>query len=111
MFAPTPLDEYVGEIRAQLCSRCVERPPGGPPCLPRGKRCGVELHLGEIIELVHTTGSACMDPYVAHLHDDVCAFCANRATKDCPCALNYLLLLVVEAVEGVDARQGKETTA
>ena len=37
--------EYLAEIRKQVCSRCVERPPGGPPCAPLGKQCGVEMHL------------------------------------------------------------------
>lgn len=69
-----PLDEYLAEIRAQVCSRCIERPPGGPPCLPRGKRCGVELHLREIVDLTHANGSPCMEPYIDHLHDDICAF-------------------------------------
>ena len=106
-----PMEEYLSEIRTEVCSHCVERPPGGPPCLPLGKRCGVELHLPEIVDLVHGTHSACMDPYVQHLHDDVCAFCANRVTKDCPCALDYLLPLVVEAIEAVDARHAAAADA
>ena len=100
------MDEYLAEIRSEVCSRCVERPPGGPPCLPLGKRCGVELHLKEIVDLVQTTGSPCMEPYVEHLHSDVCAYCQNKVTKDCPCALDYLLPLVVEAIENIDARHG-----
>lgn len=104
MVAQTMLTEYMGEVRRSVCSRCIEKPPGGPPCLPLGKRCGVELHLGEIVDLVHGTDSRSIDPYIEHLHDDVCAFCANRVTKDCPCVLDYLLPLVVEAIETVDAR-------
>lgn len=98
------LDEYLIEIREHVCSRCVERPPGGPPCLPLKKRCGVELHLEEIVDVVHHNSSRCMDPYIDHLHNDICAFCANQVTDDCPCALDYLLPLVVEAVEAVDER-------
>ena len=105
------MDEYLAEIRSGVCSRCVERPIGGPPCLPLGKRCGVELHLEEVVDLVHTNGSPCMDPYIEHLHDDVCAFCTNRVTKDCPCALDYLLPLVVEAIETVDARHAETSDA
>ena len=42
MITETELDEYQDEIRNVVCSRCVERPPGGPPCAPLGKECGIE---------------------------------------------------------------------
>ena len=32
MVAECELAEYLDEIRREVCSRCVERPPGGPPC-------------------------------------------------------------------------------
>jgi hypothetical protein len=31
MLSDAELNEYLNEIRQQVCSRCVERPPGGPP--------------------------------------------------------------------------------
>jgi hypothetical protein len=101
-------EEYLAEIRAEVCSRCIERPPGGPPCLPRGKRCGVELHLPEIVQLARTSSSFCIDPYITHLHEDICAFCQNRVTNHCPCPLDYLLPLVIDAVEAVDARHAMD---
>jgi len=45
--------EYLEEIREQVCSPCVEKPPGGPPCEPLGKLCGIELHLTELIDSIH----------------------------------------------------------
>jgi hypothetical protein len=45
MCAGVDLDEYKSEIREQVCARCIHRPPGGPPCEPLGKRCGIELDL------------------------------------------------------------------
>jgi hypothetical protein len=93
------------EIRVQVCSRCIEKPPGGPPCAPLGKQCGIELNLPRIIEAVHSGESGQMDPYIDALHDGVCANCTVRATSQCPCPLEYLLLLAVQAVEGVDDRR------
>jgi hypothetical protein len=98
------LDEYLAEIRQQVCSRCIERPPGGPPCGPHGKRCGIELHLAEIADVAHAASSRAMDPYIEHFHGDVCAHCAARDSRQCPCPLNSLLLLAIEAVETVDER-------
>jgi hypothetical protein len=104
MYTQTELDRYMSEIRSQVCSRCIERPPGGPPCAPLGKRCGIELNFPQLVEVVHTTKSKWMGPYIGHLHDDVCTHCAVRTTNQCPCPLDCLLLLAVEAIESVDER-------
>lgn len=104
MYEGTDLAEYMAEIRQRVCAHCIERPPGGPPCLPRGKRCGVEVNLRELVDSVHQGWSGWIDPYIEHFHEGVCAHCANRDTSQCPCALDYLLELAVEAIEEVDAR-------
>ncbi len=44
-----------------------------PPCAPRGKSCGIELHLEQIVELTHRTRDQAMDLYIEHFHEDVCA--------------------------------------
>lgn len=95
---------YLDALREQVCSRCIERPPGGPPCLPLGKRCGLELNLPQIVDAVHQVHSNNMEPYAEVFHDLVCTQCANRTTSQCPCPMDYLLLLAVQAIEEVDER-------
>ena len=97
--------EYLEAIRAEVCSRCVERPPGGPPCAPLGKRCGIELNLPLLIDAVHQIRSDNMEPYAQEFHDHVCTQCPNRPTDQCPCPLEYLLILAVQAIEAVDERR------
>jgi hypothetical protein len=46
-----------------------------------------------------------MEPYIERFHNDVCSHCANRPTSHCPCPLDHLLLLAVEAIETVDERR------
>lgn len=104
------LDEYLEELRSQVCSRCIERPEGGPPCAPLGKRCGIELHLPEFIDAVHAVNSVRIDPYIDSLHEQVCENCPNSTTSHCPCPLKYLLLLAVEAIETVDDKHGYRTS-
>lgn len=41
---------YLEDIRQSVCSRCPQRPVGGPPCAPRGWLCEVELHLPVLID-------------------------------------------------------------
>lgn len=107
MTTDAELEEYMAEIREQVCSRCIERPPGGPPCAEQGKGCGVELHLQALVDMCHRADSARIDPYVDGFHDDICTYCENRPTKDCPCALDYLLPLAVAAIETVDRRRAE----
>jgi hypothetical protein len=106
MAATLELSEYLDEIRTQVCSRCVERPAGGPPCLPQGKFCGVEMHLEELVKSIHEVRSNFLSPYLNHNRDKICETCAFLHSSFCPCPMDYLLVLLVQAVETVDRRHG-----
>lgn len=107
MVAQAELAEYLQEIREQVCSRCVERPEGGPPCAPLGKMCGVELHLPQLIESVHTQRSVLIAPYLDHNRAEVCSKCQFLNSGICPCPMDYLAVLIVQAVEAVDRRRAE----
>jgi hypothetical protein len=104
MLAEIELDDYLNEIRQEVCSKCVERPPGGPPCLPLGKVCGVELHLPRLVEAVREVHSELIEPYLDNNRKKICESCAFLHTGHCPCPMDSLAVLVVEAIETVDAR-------
>jgi hypothetical protein len=108
MIAVPELEEYLDEIRKEACSRCVERPPGGPPCGPLGKPCGVELHLPRLVEAVREVHSECIAPYSDNVHCRVCPDCALLHSSVCPCPMDYLAVLVVQAIEAVDERQRRQ---
>lgn len=99
------LAEYLDEIRSYVCSRCVERPPGGPPCAPLGKQCGIELHLPELINAIRAVDSPGIGPYLAHNRQTICTTCPHLHSSICPCPMDYLAVLLVEAVESVDERR------
>ena len=106
MVAATEQAEYLEEIRKQVCSRCVERPSGGPPCEPLGKFCGVELHLPELIESIRRVHSPLMRPYLEQNRHEICSRCDFLHSSVCPCPMDYLAMLIVEAIETVDRRRG-----
>src|SRR5262245_33269717 len=95
----TDLQEYLDEIRQEVCSRCVERPEGGPPCGPLGKVCGVELHLPQLVAAVREVHSDWMGPYLYNTHQKVCQGCPHLHRDCCPCPMDTLALLVAQAVE------------
>ena len=107
MYEGTEFEEYMAEIREQVCTHCIERPPHGPPCAPLGKRCGIELNLPGLVKAVQEVRSGNIDPYIDKFHEDVCTFCPNRPTNQCPCPLDYLLTLAVQAIETVDERHAE----
>jgi hypothetical protein len=102
MLTESEIQEYLDEIRKQVCSRCVERPPGGPPCAPLGKECGIEMHLSQLIDSIHEINSDYISRYLVHNREKICQDCALLKTDVCPCPLHYLTVLIVEAVETVD---------
>lgn len=105
MLTTSDLSEYLEEIRKQVCSRCIDRPPGGPPCAPVGKECGIEMHLPAIIEAVHQVHSPLLGPYLRRNRETICAHCNRLGSAICPCPMDYLAALLVEAVETVDERR------
>lgn len=105
MVTATELPEYLDEIRRRVCTRCVERTSGGPPCAPLGKQCGIELHLPALIDAIHDIDSASIVPYLYHNRQQICEHCPLLEKEGCPCPMDYLAVLVVQAVEAVDARR------
>jgi hypothetical protein len=114
--AEVELEEYLAEIREHVCGRCDAKPPGGPPCGPAGKECGVELHLAKLVDSIHDVESPLMVPYREHNRKDICGNCALLHSSICPCPMDYLANLIVEAVERVDlsrrrGNQGRKSFA
>jgi len=106
MVAETEMNEYLAEIRKEVCSRCVERPYGGPPCGPLGKACGVELHLADLVKSVQEVHAGMIAPYLENNRNKICQTCPQHHHADfCPCPMDTLAVLVVEAIEAVDARR------
>lgn len=101
MDLPNKLAEYQEALRENVCSRCIERRPGTPPCGPFGKSCGIERHVNELVRICRETQSQRIDPYIEKLHESVCAHCESKDSPWCPCPLDYLMLLAVEAIEKV----------
>lgn len=98
-------EEYLDEIRDQVCSHCVEKPEGGPPCAPLGKDCGVEMHLPQLIESIRQVHSPLINPYLERNRNEICAHCSFLHSSICPCPMDYLAVLLVQAVETVDERR------
>ncbi len=70
-----------------------------------GKQCGIELHLPQLIDAIHEVHSDLIAPYLANNRRKICEHCALLHTSVCPCPMDTLAVLLVEAVEAVDERR------
>jgi hypothetical protein len=105
MVATVGLEDYVEEIHRQVCSHCIVRRSGAPPCDAIGVACGVEQHLEQLIDVCRSIDSPLIDPYLDRLREEICAECEYQDQPVCPCPLKYLLPLAVSAVETVEERR------
>ena len=85
-----------------------ERPTGGPPCLPLGKECGIEMHLPELIDAIHEVRSDFIAAYLHNNRHKICEHCTLLFDNQCPCPMDYLAVLIVQAVETVDQRRASQ---
>jgi hypothetical protein len=69
-----------------------------------GKQCGIELHLPKYLEAIHEVDSHLIEPYLDNIHKKVCSQCLRRGCDGCPCPMDYLLVLLVQAIGTVDRR-------
>jgi hypothetical protein len=66
--------------------------------------CGIERHLPQFLDAIHEVDSNLIEPYLDNIHRRVCSTCSRLGHEGCPCPLDYLLVLLVQAVETVDQR-------
>jgi len=112
------LEEYHEAVKKRLASACLDRLPDGTCAPPEGHTCAMELNLPEIVKAVKMVHSRDMKDYAEQVHELVCEHCINEDEhgycyyRDAvECCLNNFMLLVVEAIEEVDARHPVEAAA
>src|SRR5262249_14531534 len=74
-------------------------------------QCGIELHLPQLIDSIHQVHSPLIAPYLERNRKEICANCTFLHSSICPCPMDYLSVLLVEAVEEVDRRRARRNTS
>jgi hypothetical protein len=104
MHADVHFEEYLAEVRKQVCGRCPERPPARAPFAPACWRCGIESQLPELIEAIHDADAELPEFGPAPAPRAVCARCSRLGGDTCPCPVASLATRVMQAVRTVDER-------
>lgn len=95
----------------------MDRDEDGNCAPPEGRTCALELNLRNIVAAVQAVKSERMDEYADSIREHVCMNCINQDEHGyclyrdrLDCCLEDFMLLVVNAIESVDARhQALET--
>jgi hypothetical protein len=100
---------YREAIKNKVCSHCVDCTEERKCALTGEDRCGVEIHLEKIVQVVRSVKSARLEDYVKALRDRVCSQCKRQNLDGtcqlrnvAECGLDRYFELVVEAIEEVD---------
>ena len=100
------LDSIEKELRARICPNCVRMKRDGSCSLPADRPCSLFRNLEEIVEIVKSTHSRRIDPYVDTLRVQVCDACHFQddhgqcpCREDVDCALDTYYPLIVEVIE------------
>jgi hypothetical protein len=102
------LEKYRKAVYGKVCSHCIDLGESGKCTLEGDLKCGVELYLEKIIDVVKSVKSDKLDDYVKALREQVCSHCKDQSPdgtcqlrEDVDCGLDRYFVLVVEAVEEV----------
>jgi hypothetical protein len=63
------------------------------------------MHLPQLIDSIHAVRSNWIETYLNHNRQHICQTCRLLGESCCPCPMDYLAVLIVQAVETVDRRR------
>ncbi len=101
-------------LRTRVCAICFDRNDDGTCGLPKGRVCALEGHLPEILKAVESVHSFDLTPYVEGIRTQVCPNCSQDEYGRCAfrenfdCSVDNFLLLVVDTIEEVKARESQQ---
>jgi hypothetical protein len=104
--------EYRDAIRQRVCAVCLDGADDGTCGLTDPVACAIDEHLPRVVEVVLDVTERRESGYAAAIETRVCSHCIHRdemglchLRRDGRCALTVFLPLVVEAIQGVEARR------
>lgn len=104
--------EYLEEILARICPKCVDGDGTGLCRIANGKECAVKRFYPQIMEVVRSTYSTSMEPYEAALRGRICATCIHQSSDgkcairdDVDCSLDRYFPLIVQVIEELDLKK------
>lgn len=102
----TALERIDARLRVAICPNCVRFTRERTCSLPPDRPCALFANLDKIVNVVRTTHSRKIDPYVEALRDAVCGACRFQDMQGrCPCrdgldcALDTYFPMIVDAIE------------
>jgi hypothetical protein len=67
--------------------------------------------LPELVEAIRQIKSDSIGPYLDYNRHAICEGCSHHNSSQCPCPMDYLAVLLVEAMESIDPPSAYERAA
>lgn len=109
------LQEYEELVKERIAAACLDRKDDGTCDPPDGRNCALDFNLPDIVRAVKAVKSDKVVDYGESIEQLVCEQCINREEHSDPpgecyyrdrkeCCLDNFMIIVVDAIEEVDAR-------
>ncbi len=102
------MQTYWSAVRTTVCTHCIDSDGNANCRLDTGMECALRVHFPTVVDVVLSTSSDSLLPYMRALRERVCPICeshgtdgACRAREEIACGLDRHFPLVVNAIEGV----------
>ena len=99
------IETIEARLREKICPKCVRFTSDHQCSLPPDVECFLFQNLGKFVDIVRTTHSSSIVPYLDQLRAQVCSTCHEDQRGSCPfrnqldCALDTYLPLIVDEIE------------
>lgn len=103
---------YEEAIRRHVCAHCIDLGSHGVCHSPDPEGCAVFRYLSELVGIAKRLHELKVEPYLEAVRNRICMNCKNQNAGKCrlrdtiDCGLDRYLPLVIDAIEGVEARDG-----
>ncbi len=102
------LETYWSAVRTTVCAHCIDSDGNANCRLDTGMECALRVHFPSVVDVVTSTRSDSLLPYMRALRERVCPICESQGTDgacrvrdDLACGLDRHFPMVVDAIENV----------
>jgi len=99
-------EQYWEVIQSRVCEKCLDGDGKGGCVIAHSTECALKKYFPQIIEVINSTYSSSMQPYVEQLRSKICGICVHQSEagrcsvrNEVECALDRYFPLVVQAIE------------
>ncbi|MFH0734954.1 MAG: hypothetical protein V1773_11045 [bacterium] len=104
------MNKYLIALKKNVCSICCDSDEKGKCTLNNDEFCSIEIHIDQIVEVIHSSDNKNYQILYKNLKETVCKNCKAKTEngycsvkEDANCSLERYFYLIVDIINKVDA--------